>query len=66
MIFIFFLIVNAEMSIMQHYTFKWLFMVVFWLIHTGSKSGGQELKMEMAQEGFSAAYVPQVICLTES
>lgn len=54
------------MSIMQHYTFKWLFMVVFWLIHTGTKSGGQELKMEMAQEGFSAAYVPQVICLTES
>ncbi|XP_024913426.1 integrin alpha-M-like isoform X2 [Cynoglossus semilaevis] len=27
----------------------------------GTKSGGHELKMEMAQEGFSAAYVPQGI-----
>lgn len=28
---------------------------------TGSQTGGESLKMEMSQEGFSAAYVPGVI-----
>uniref|UniRef100_A0A3Q0SFX1 VWFA domain-containing protein n=1 Tax=Amphilophus citrinellus TaxID=61819 RepID=A0A3Q0SFX1_AMPCI len=34
---------------------------VFSLYVTGSQSGGESLKMEMSQEGFSAAFVPEGI-----
>ncbi len=33
---------------------------------TGSQTGGESLKMELSQEGFSAAYVPEVIKIKNS
>ena len=35
--------------------------VIINVVFTGSKTSGGSLKLEMAQEGFSAAYVPGVI-----